>query len=94
MLEVLRSTKGIQAARIRRIAVVLLMATASSGCATLMPPFSDVQPTAAIVEPGQDTRVNASDEVSTDFATTSVDIQWVARVYRGDPDPGVGLAKM
>ena len=51
MLKVLLSANDIQAARIGRIAVVLLMATASSGCATLMQPFSAVQPTSAIVEP-------------------------------------------
>ena len=92
--KVLLSTNGIQAARIGRIAVVLLIAASSSGCATLMQPFSDVQPTAALVEPDQDTRLNASDEVSTDFATTQVDNQWITHVYRGDPDPRAGVAKM
>ena len=81
MLKVRLSTN---AARIGRIAVVLLIATSSSGCATLMQPFSDVPPTAALVEPGQDTRLNASDEVSTGFATTSVDNPWIIHVYRGN----------
>ena len=94
MLKVLLSTNGIQAARIGRIAVVLLMATASSGCATLMQPFSAVQPTAALVEPDQDTSANVSDEVSADFATTPVDNQWITHVYRGDADPRAGVAKM
>ena len=49
-----------------------------------MQPFSDVQPTAALVEPDQDTGLNASDEVSTDFATTQVDNRWITEVYRGD----------
>ena len=75
MLDVLRSTKGIQAARIGRTAVVLLMATSSSGCATLMQPFSAVQPTAAFVEPGSNTGSSASDEVSAEFAATPVDSQ-------------------
>ena len=70
------------------------MATSSSGCATLMQPFSNVQPTAALVEPDQDTSANVSDEVSADFATTPVDNEWITRVYRGDPDPRAGLAKM
>ena len=94
MLKVLLSTNGIQAARIGRIAVVLLMATSSSGCATLMQPFSAVQPTAALVEPDQDTSANVSDEVSADFATTPVDNQWITHVYRGDADPRAGVAKM
>ena len=93
MLKVLLSTNGIQAVRIGRIAVVLLMATASSGCATLMQPFSAVQPTAALVEPDH-TSANVSDEVSADFATTPVDSQWITHVYRGDADPRGGVAKM
>lgn len=92
MLKVLLTTNSIQAARIGRIAVALLIATSSSGCATLMQPFSDVQPTAALVEQDQDTRLDASEEVSTDFAASPVDDQWVARVYRGDP--GAVGAKM
>jgi len=90
MLKVLLCTKGIQAARIGRIAVVLLMATSSSGCAT----FSAVQPTTALVEPGSNTGSNASDEASADFATTPVDSQWITRVYRGYAGPGAGVAKM
>jgi hypothetical protein len=94
MLNVRRITNGIHALRIGRIAVVLLMATSSSGCATLMQPFSAVQPTAALVEPDQDTSANVSDEVSADFATTPVDNQWITHVYRGDADPIAGVAKM
>jgi len=94
MLKVLLSTKGIQAARIGRIAVVLLMATSSSGCATLMQPFSAVQPTTALVEPGSNTGSSASDEASADFATTPVDSQWITRVYRGYAGPGAGVAKI
>jgi hypothetical protein len=59
-----------------------------------MQPFSDVQPTAALVEPGQDTRLNASDEVSTGFATTPVDNPWIIHVYRGDSDPRADVARM
>jgi len=93
MFEVYRTKFGsVQA--VGRIAAVTLFATASSGCATLMQPFSDVQPTAALVEPDQNTRLNASDEVSADFATTPVDNQWIAHVYRGDADPRAGVAKM
>ena len=87
MLEVLRSTKGIQDTRIGRIAVVLLMATSSGGCATLMQPFSAVQPTAALVEPGSNTGSSASDQVSADSAATPVDSQWITRVYRGYAGP-------
>ena len=83
MLKVRLSTNRVQATRIGCIAVVLLIAASSSGCATLMQPFSDVQPTAALVEPDQDTGLNASDEVSTDFATTQVDNRWIAPTYVG-----------
>ena len=86
MLKVLLCTKCIQAARIGRIAVVLLMATSSSGCATLMQPFSAVQPTTALVEPGSNTGSSASDEASADFAAP-VDSQWITRVYRGYAGP-------
>jgi len=76
MLKVLLSAKGIQAARIGRIAVVLLIATSSSGCATLMQPFS-VQPTAALAEAESNTGSSASDEVRAESAATPVDGQWV-----------------
>ena len=77
MLKVLLSAKGIQAARIGRIAVVLLMATSSSGCATLMQPFSAVQPTAALAVAESNTGSSASDEVRAESAATPVDGQWV-----------------
>jgi hypothetical protein len=94
MFKVRRSTELRSVQAVGRIVAVTLFATASSGCATLMQPFSDVQPTAALVEPDQDTRSNVFDEVSADFATPPVDNQWITRVYRGDADPRAGLAKM
>jgi hypothetical protein len=87
MLEVLRSTRAIQAARIGRIAVVLLMATSSSGCATLMQTFSAVQPTAALSEAESNTGSGASDEVMAESAATQVDSQWVTHVYKGWTGP-------
>jgi len=85
MLKVLLSAKGIQAARIGRIAVVLLMATSSSGCATLMQPFS-VQPTAALAEAESNTGSSASDEVRAESAA-EVSSQWVTHVYKGWAGP-------
>ncbi len=84
MLEVLCSTKGIQAARIGPIAVALLIAASSGGCATLM---QAVQPTAALVEPELNSRSSASDEVSANSATPPVDSQWITHVYRGWAGP-------
>jgi len=86
MLKVLLSAKGIQAARIGRIAVVLLMATSSSGCATLMQPFSAVQPTAALAVAGSNTGSSASDEVRAESAA-EVSSQWVTHVYKGWAGP-------
>ena len=87
MLEVVRSTGDIRAARIWRIAVVVLMATTCSGCATLMQPFSAVQPTTAIVEPASNFGSGPSEDVGTSSATTSVDGQWITQVYHGWAGP-------
>ena len=77
----------LEVARMGRIAVVLLMATSSSGCATLMQPFSAVQPTTAIVEPASNFGSGPSEDVGTSSATTSVDGQWITHVYRGWAGP-------
>ena len=71
----------LEVARMGRIAVVLLMATSSSGCATLMQPLSAAQPTAARVEPAPNFGSGPSDDVSASSATTSVDGQWITHVY-------------
>ena len=78
----------LEVARTGRIAVVLLMATSSSGCATLMQPFSAVQPTSAIVEPASNFGSGPSEDVSTSSAaTSSVDGQWITHVYHGWAGP-------
>lgn len=84
MLEARRGTEGIQAVRIGRMVVALLIAISSSGCATLMQPFSAVQPTGALVEPEANSGPNASDA---DPPTASVEGQWITRVYLGWAGP-------
>ena len=77
----------LEIARTGRIAVVLLMAASSSGCATLMQPFSAVQPTSAIVEPASNFGSGPSEDVSTSSATTPVGGQWITHVYHGWAGP-------
>jgi len=77
----------LKVARTVRIAVVLLVATSSSGCATLMRPFSAVQPTSAIVEPASNFGSGPSEDVSTSSTTTPVGGQWTTRVYHGWAGP-------
>ena len=77
----------LEIARTGRIAVVLLMATSSSGCATLMQPYSAVQPTSAIVEPASNFGSGPSEDVGTSSATNSVDGQWITHVYHGWAGP-------
>jgi ABC-type Fe3+-siderophore transport system permease subunit len=79
----LRSTKGVQVARISRIAVVLLVGASCSGCATLMQPLFAGEPTTAGVEPGS----NFSAASSESSAATSVDDQWITHVYHGWAGP-------
>lgn len=70
-----------QALRIGRILAAALIATLNSGCATLMQPFSAVQPTAALVEPDGDSGSSIPDNASERFASASVDSAWSTRVY-------------
>jgi hypothetical protein len=77
----------LKVARIVRMAVVLLVATSSSGCATLVQLFSAVQPTAAIVEPASSFGPGSSEDVGTSSAATSVDGQWITHIYHGWAGP-------
>jgi hypothetical protein len=77
----------LEVAKTGRIAVLLLVATSSSGCATLMQPFAAMQPTAAIVESASGFELGASEDVSTNSATTSASGQWITHVYQGWAGP-------
>ena len=87
MLEIHHSTKRIQAARIARMVVALLVAGPLGGCATLMQVFSTVQPTAALIEPQSNAGSGTFGDASADTTTTAVDGQWTTRVYHGWAGP-------
>ena len=70
-----------QAVRIVRVLAATIVATASSGCATLTQPGSTVQPTAALVEPDLGSGSSIPDSASDRFTTASVDAPWSTRVY-------------
>ena len=81
-----------QAMRIVRVLVATLFATASSGCATLMQPFSTVQPTAALVDPDW----SGSSSVPAPFTKPAADGGWTTRAfqYRRSAEPSANFAKM
>jgi hypothetical protein len=82
-----RLISRIPTAKIALTIGAVLIAGPLGGCATLRQPFSAVQPTAALVEPASNSGARASDEVSVDAATASVDSQWTTRVYHGWAGP-------
>ncbi len=87
MLEVHHSTKGVRAARFARMVVALLLASPLGGCATLMQPFSDVQPTAALIEPESNAGSVRLEMRASDSTAAAVDGQWTTRVYYGWAGP-------
>ncbi len=87
MLKVHHGTKGLQAARITRMVVALLVASVLGGCATLMQPFSDVQPTAPLIEPESNAGSNTFGEASADSSAAAVGGPWTTRVYHGWAGP-------
>ena len=87
MLELHHGTKRVQAARMARMVVALLVAGPLGGCATLMQAFSTVQPTAALVEPQSNVGSGTFGEASADPTASAVDIQWATRVYHGWAGP-------
>jgi hypothetical protein len=70
-----------QAVRIVRVLAATFFATASSGCATLMQPFSAVQPAAALVAPDRGSDSSIPDSESERFTSASIDAPWRTRVY-------------
>ncbi len=82
-----------QAMRIVRVLVATLFATASSGCATLMQPFSTVQPTAALVEPDWS---GSASVPATPFTKPAADGGWTTRTfqYRTSAEPSANFAKL
>ena len=70
-----------QAVTIVRVLAATIVATASSGCATLMQPGSTVQPMAALVGPDLGSGSSIPDSASERITTASVDAPWSTRVY-------------
>ena len=87
MLELHHGTKRVQAARMARVVVALLVAGPLGGCATLMQAFSTVQPTAAVIETGSNAGSGTFGDASADATATAVDGQWTTRVYHGWAGP-------
>jgi hypothetical protein len=80
-----------QAVRIARVLAATFVATASSGCATLMQPA--MRPTAALVDPDWSGGSSVPDVL---FTTPSADGEWTTRViqYRTTAGPITNVAKM